>query len=186
MKESYDEGIASHIGPESCAVVRKDKGEALTGVRAGRVWNREILLKFREPTWWDRAEGHSGHIVSARGVRSLRGRRPRARTEIPRLAGHGNREIPWLPSPTRERRPRREVRGRKPMMIGQGKSDNSTVPRKSSNKARQRATERMEGKELAKGKTLEQNMLRTQGRGGMTSALERIRKADCYSLALSL
>jgi RNA-directed DNA polymerase len=63
------------------------------------------------------------------------------------------------------------------MMIGQGKSDNSTVPRKSSNKARQRATERMEGRELAKGKTLEQNMLRTQGRGGMTSALERIREA---------
>jgi len=30
---------------------------------------------------------------------------------------------------------------------------------------------------LAKGKTLEQNMLRTQGRGGMTSALERIREA---------
>jgi group II intron reverse transcriptase/maturase len=35
----------------------------------------------------------------------------------------------------------------------------------------------MEGRELAKGKTLEQNMLRTQGRGGMTSALERIREA---------
>ncbi len=81
MKESYDEGVASHIGPESCAVVRKDKGEALTGVRAGRVWNREILLKFREPTWWDRAEGHSGRLVSAGGVCSLRGRRPRARTE---------------------------------------------------------------------------------------------------------
>ena len=30
---------------------------------------------------------------------------------------------------------------------------------------------------MAKGKTLEQNMLRTQGRGGMTSALERIREA---------
>ena len=68
------------------------------------------------------------------------------------------------------------------MMIGQGKSDNSTVPRKSSNKARQRATERMEGRELAKGKTLEQNMLRTQGRGGMTSALERIREVHLYSL----
>ena len=83
MEESYDEGVASHIGPESCAGAREGSGEALTGVRAGRVWNREILLKYREPTWWDRAEGHSGHIVSARGVRSLRGRRPRARTETP-------------------------------------------------------------------------------------------------------
>ncbi|MDI6763193.1 MAG: hypothetical protein QME83_09225 [Thermodesulfobacteriota bacterium] len=31
MKLSHDEGIASHIGPESCAFVRKNKGEALTG-----------------------------------------------------------------------------------------------------------------------------------------------------------
>jgi hypothetical protein len=42
MKESYDEGVANHIGPESCAFVREDRGEALTGVRAGRVWSREI------------------------------------------------------------------------------------------------------------------------------------------------
>ena len=84
MKESYDEGVASHIGPESCAVVRKDKGEALIGARAGRVWSRVILLKSREPTWWDEAEGHNGRIDRARGVRSLRGRRPRARTETPR------------------------------------------------------------------------------------------------------
>ena len=42
MKESYGEGVANHIGPESCAFVREDRGEALTGVRAGRVWSREI------------------------------------------------------------------------------------------------------------------------------------------------
>ena len=42
MEESYDEGIASHIGPESCAVACKGQGEALTGVRAGRVLSREI------------------------------------------------------------------------------------------------------------------------------------------------
>ena len=63
------------------------------------------------------------------------------------------------------------------MMIGQGKSDNSTVPRKSSNKVRRRATEKMEGRELANGKTLEQTTLRTQGRGSVLSALERIREA---------
>jgi RNA-directed DNA polymerase len=83
MKESYDEGIASHIGPESCAFVREDKGEALIGVRAGRVWSREILLKFKGPTMWDEAEGNIGRIVSARCVRTLRGRRPCARTETP-------------------------------------------------------------------------------------------------------
>jgi group II intron reverse transcriptase/maturase len=63
------------------------------------------------------------------------------------------------------------------MMSGHGKSDNSIVPRKSSNKVRQRNTERMEGRELAKGKTLEQNRHRTQGRAGVSNALERIREA---------
>ena len=83
MKESYDEGVASHIDPESCAEDRKGLSEALTGARAGRVWSRVILLKSREPTWWDEAEGNSGRIDNARGVRSLRGRRPQARTETP-------------------------------------------------------------------------------------------------------
>ena len=41
MKESYVEGLAAHDGPESCVGVRKDDGEALTGVRAGRVFSRE-------------------------------------------------------------------------------------------------------------------------------------------------
>ena len=42
MQESYGEGLASHTGPESCVVVRKGGDEALTGVRAGRVLNREM------------------------------------------------------------------------------------------------------------------------------------------------
>jgi hypothetical protein len=37
MKESYVEGLATHSGPESCVAVREGSGEALTGVRAGRV-----------------------------------------------------------------------------------------------------------------------------------------------------
>jgi len=36
MRELYIEGVATHDDPESCAVVREDGGEALTGVRAGR------------------------------------------------------------------------------------------------------------------------------------------------------
>lgn len=42
MKVSYSEGLANHIGPESCVGVRKDSGEALTGVRAGWVLSCEI------------------------------------------------------------------------------------------------------------------------------------------------
>ena len=36
MEELYAEGLATHGGPESCAVAREGSGEALTGVRAGR------------------------------------------------------------------------------------------------------------------------------------------------------
>jgi len=51
------------------------------------------------------------------------------------------------------------------MMDDQGKSHSSIVPKKSPNKALSGAAEGMEGRGLAKGKTLEQNTLRTQGRG---------------------
>jgi len=44
MKESYVEGLAAHDGPESCVDVREDVGEALTGVRAGRVFSRERMI----------------------------------------------------------------------------------------------------------------------------------------------
>ena len=44
MKESYVEGLASHNGPESCGVAREGVIEALTGVRAGRVFSRESKL----------------------------------------------------------------------------------------------------------------------------------------------
>jgi hypothetical protein len=41
MKESYGKGLAAHIGPESCGDAREGVVEALTGVRAGRVFSRE-------------------------------------------------------------------------------------------------------------------------------------------------
>jgi RNA-directed DNA polymerase len=63
------------------------------------------------------------------------------------------------------------------MMSSHGKSDSAIVPEKSPNKAIERAAEAMEGRGLVKGKTLEQTTLRTQRRGGVPSALERIRKA---------
>jgi len=39
-EKSHDEGIASHIGPESCGASRKGGDEALTGIRTGRVSSR--------------------------------------------------------------------------------------------------------------------------------------------------
>ena len=55
------------------------------------------------------------------------------------------------------------------MMRGHGKSDSLIVPRKPPNKAQ--ATEEVEGRRLAKGNLLEQNILRTQSQVGMHSSL---------------
>ena len=45
MREPYDEGVATHIGPESCVHTREGMGEALTGdVRAGLL-SRERSLR---------------------------------------------------------------------------------------------------------------------------------------------
>ena len=41
MKESYTEGPASHGGPESCAGIRENEGEALTGVHMGGIEPRK-------------------------------------------------------------------------------------------------------------------------------------------------
>ena len=40
MQKPYNEGIANHIGPESCGYVGNGISEALTGVHAGRVLSR--------------------------------------------------------------------------------------------------------------------------------------------------
>ena len=90
MQESYGEGLATHTGPESCAAVR----EALTGVRAGRVFSRErTLLRDADAV----EEGGRPHPA----------RRHRqtcwspARSETPCTYGdtsHENREIHWLPA----------------------------------------------------------------------------------------
>ena len=58
-----------------------------------------------------------------------------------------------------------------------GKSDRLVVPEKPPNKAERTAAERVEGSGRAKGNSQERNALRTQGRAGAPSALERVRKA---------
>src|SRR5439155_11493256 len=63
------------------------------------------------------------------------------------------------------------------MMNRRGKSESPVVPGKSPNNARATAAEGAEGRGLAKGNSPERNALRTQGRGGALSALERVRQA---------
>ena len=94
MKESYVEGLATHDGPESCVVAREGAGEALTGVRAGRVLSRESNL----------LRGADAVEEGGRRNRPYRQREMRldpARSETPSTPGntsHGNREIPCPPA----------------------------------------------------------------------------------------
>jgi hypothetical protein len=83
MQESYDKGVANHVGPELCVASRKAGCEALVGARAGRVLSPESTLTG-VPTRSPCAEGHTPSIESARGMGTPRGLRPCACTETPR------------------------------------------------------------------------------------------------------
>src|SRR5688500_15645134 len=94
MKGSYGEEVATHAGPGSCVDVRKDGGEASTGVRAGRVCSRERdLLRGAD------AVKESGRQHLARRHRETRP--DPARSETPCTHGItmlGNREVPGSPA----------------------------------------------------------------------------------------
>jgi len=82
MKESYSEGMASHTGLRSYAVIRKDEGGTLIEVRAGRVSSREISQ-----------EDWGADVVSEGGRRNRLQRMPRlqknpTRSKTP--STHGN------------------------------------------------------------------------------------------------
>lgn len=47
MEVPHNEGVASHVDPESCVWVRENQSEALTGESTGRVLSRESILVRR-------------------------------------------------------------------------------------------------------------------------------------------
>ena len=97
MKESYDEGVATRIGPESCVVGSDPGGEALTGVRAGPVWSREIHAPQQRVLWGADAVDKGGRPHRVRREREAR--QDPARSETPSMhasTSRGNREIPPL------------------------------------------------------------------------------------------
>jgi len=94
MEVPYDEGVASHIGPESCVCSRKAVGEALIGESAGRVLSRERSY-FGALTASCSTEGNTGYTVIARCISAPRGHRPRARTEAFRTGTGRSHVRPW-------------------------------------------------------------------------------------------
>ena len=96
MKESYVEGLASYDGPESCVHIREGVGEALTGVRAGRVLSREIHALRREVQVVRGAEVVETHRRPHRVCRIGEASADPAQSETPCMRGHisrGNREV---------------------------------------------------------------------------------------------
>ena len=92
MKESYVEGLAAHSGPESCVVAREGRGEALTGVRAGRVFSRERhSLRGADAVW------RGGRPRPTHRYREMR--RDPARSETPCMYGNTSRENREIPCP---------------------------------------------------------------------------------------
>lgn len=85
MKKSYVEGLAAHSGPESCITARKVRDEALTGVRAGRVFSREIIFLRGA----DAVKG-GGRPDPVHRYREMR--RGPARSETPCMYGNTSRE----------------------------------------------------------------------------------------------
>lgn len=75
MKVHYDEGVAIHIGPESCAGAREGVREALTGGCIGQPSSRE-RNNPRAPTQSStrKATRTGAQVASARTAR--RGQRP--------------------------------------------------------------------------------------------------------------
>jgi hypothetical protein len=86
MEELYAEGLATHGGPESCVDVPRGRGEALTGVRAGRAIEPRndaigvpTLYKRRKATSltaFSRAVGGPRVVRDPGHVRNLHAREP--------------------------------------------------------------------------------------------------------------
>ena len=88
MKESHGEGVADHTGPESCVVIRKGGGEALTGEGTGRVLSRERGSNGSADPVQARERPHRAHREGER-------REDCPWSETPRMCGSslsGNRE----------------------------------------------------------------------------------------------
>ena len=75
MKVPDNKEVANHAVPESCAVLREEYGEALTGVRVGQPLSHDRVF-IPDADVLQYAEGHTQRRVSASASAIRRGRRP--------------------------------------------------------------------------------------------------------------
>ena len=161
MKVPYDEGVASHIGPESCASDRKGAGEALTGESAGRVLSRESRLAS------GCRRGHQSRKAK-RAVPIARGTGWPCVVEDPAHAWKLSAREPGDPTSALGRWPwgtRHESARSTVAMNERGKSDRPIGTEETFEQGQGRGlpAERVEGRGLTKGNPPWQNKRRTQG-----------------------
>ena len=171
MKESYDEGVASHVGPESCLDDPRGRGEALTGESAGGLLSSEITY-FRTPTLWCEGEGNTDGRVGTRVAD-----RPGGVIE-PGMCGRflrGNREISGVPRGLPPRGRLVKARRYTTDMYVLEKSDDAVVPEKRANKGTKVLAEPVEGRAWTKRNTPQLPASRAQNRVIASTGLGRIR-----------
>ena len=171
VKVRRKEGITNHLHPESCAGRCEAAGEALTGARTGRAIEhrkRERLVRRdchsgrRQHRHHRHGEGMEGATVSKNPCTFVRPSSGPGRSSFcpgSRTGAAAGRRIPY------------------PMMHGMKKSDEAIVPVKAANKGAQTPAESPEGRASTKGNLRDQSTHRTQGRDGVSQAVERIRQA---------
>ena len=104
MQVHYDEGVANHIGPEPCAGIREDVGEASAGERAGQPLSRDRKL-IPGADAVRVAEGNMSKSDNASAWATRRGRRTwHARMLHAREPGglRVGRRLFWADGPRRE------------------------------------------------------------------------------------
>ena len=165
------EGVTNHFRPESCAGRCEAAGEALTGARTGRaiehrkrerLERRDCHSGRRQHRHHRNGEGMAGATVSENPCTFVRPSSGPGRSSFcpgSRTGAAAGRRIPY------------------PMMHGMKKSDEAIVPVKAANKGAQTPAESPEGRASTKGNLRDQSTHRTQGRDGVSQAVERIRQA---------
>jgi RNA-directed DNA polymerase len=148
MKEPHEKGIANQFGPESCAGLREETGEAFDRgksrpaieLRNHHFVRADLVLS------WGRPYGGGAHREPTDDA-----------TESKTLcmdgrSSRGNRETPAAPLPGAARVGWGRSLDRTPTMHAAGESDGLIVPRKQANKAGPTAAaESVEGRRPAKG-----------------------------------
>jgi len=164
-----DEGVAIHIGPESCAVAREGHGEALTGGCIGQPSSRERVLSW-VPTpciWWKATHPSA----SSRAPCDRAWSKTLACADAP-CAGTGrSRDRPFGNR-------RRSASGRRGAVAGDARSREVRLCHSSWEADEQSGPDRSGAggaKGGAKGNASQQSTHRTQRRVRVSQALERVR-----------